>query len=279
MIYYSIFLQPFCIGLHINIVSYMCEGHSFMRKLFSTGIPCQAGCQYCFAKWDKEYYELPSIESEQLNEREAIVYPSCDGEFFDQYKLIDHVKKMAEKMDKIYLSISTKHLISDQEISCISKLNRELISENKGFVKLAISISNKSMLEEIEPGTMPYKERLHLANKIAQEGIFFALTIKPILPFISAEEYGQMIHDFSAYTKYVLIGGLYINRETEFYSRYLKSEHSIQHRRVEWLPGCPEWEYIEDHVQFEKIRTYAKNEKVLLFDSDVDLIKSYINRR
>lgn len=250
-----------------------------MRKLFSAGIPCQAGCKYCFAKWDMMYNGMPQLENEQISENEAIIYPCCDGEFFDQYQLIESVKRTAEKMDKVYLSISTKHLFNDEEVGCITKLNQELVSANKGFVKLAISLSNMTKLEDIEPDTMSYSERLDLARRIKDADIFLAITIKPILPFVTAEEYCQIIDDFSKYTKYFLIGGLYINRESDFYSKYISSQNIIQHRTVEWLPNHPEWEYIEDAVQFQKIRLYADNKGVFVFNSDVDLIKAYIRQR
>ncbi len=249
-----------------------------MRELFSAAVPCQAGCQYCFAKWDKAYWELPRLENRKLSEKEAILCPCCDGEFFDQYKLAEDIKKVAEKMDKVYVSISTKRFIQEEEIHCIAQLNRELKAADKGFVKLAVSLSNRSMLEEMEPGTIAYDERLELAKKIRREGIFFALTIKPVLPFISAEEYCQIIDDFSKDTKYVLIGGLYINRESEFYSKYAKTIRQIQYRTVAWLPERPKWEYVEDDRQFQKIREYADKKGVFIFDSDEELIKSYIVR-
>lgn len=251
-----------------------------MRKLFSAGKPCKAGCQYCFAKWSEIDYKLPQVgmENERMNEKEAIIYPCCDGEFLDQSMLIENLEKTVKKMNKVYLSISTKHFISDDVLNQLSKLNHELKTSEKGFVKLAISLSNMSMIKDIESHTLSYVERLELAKAIKSKGIFLGLTIKPILPFISAEEYCNIIHDFSPYTKYVLIGGLYLNRNSVFYTQYIKGSNEIQHRTVKWLPEQPEWEYIEDSKQFQQIRKYAEKKGVLLFDSDVDLIKSYINQ-
>lgn len=256
----------------------MGEVFDCMRKLYSAGIPCQADCKYCFAKWDNMYSKLPQLVNEQIYEKEAVIYPCCDGEFFEQHRLIEYVKKAAENMDKVYLSISTKRFISDDEISCIARLNQELLSSGKGFVKLAVSVSNMSMLDKIEPKTMTYGERIELAKKINSAGIFTALTIKPILPFISSDEYCQIISDFEKFTKYVLIGGLYLNRDTEFFSQYITSENLVRKRNVGWLPEHPEWSYVQDDNQLNEIRTYANKKGVFVFDSDVELIKAYIER-
>lgn len=249
-----------------------------MRKLFSADVSCKADCQYCFARWNNMYRKLPHLESADLSEKKAIIYPCCDGNFFDQNELLDSIKEIAKSMDKVYVSISTKNFIGDEEIIKLTQLNQELLSEDKGFVKLGISLSNISMINEIEPGTISYAERLSLAQRIKETSILLGVTIKPILPFISTEEYCQIINDFSEYTKYVLIGGLYLNQKSKFFSNYITTEHLIQKRVVEWLPERPEWEYIEDDKQLQQIRKYAEKKGVLLFDSDVDLIRSYINQ-
>lgn len=249
-----------------------------MRILFSAGIPCQADCKYCFAKWKDKYSSFPQLEGACPDEKEAIIYPCCDGEFFDQHNLIDYVRTAAQRMDKVYLSLSTKQNISNDAIDCIEELNHELMSSNKGFVKFAISISSISMLEDIEQGTMSYNDRLNLAKKIYRTDMVFSITIKPVLPFVQAEEYCQIIHDFSEYTKHVLIGGLYVNPTSAFYSQYIASQFNAKPRTVEWISGHPMWDYVEDDTQFKIIRDYASKNNILLFDSDIDLINSLINR-
>ena len=249
-----------------------------MRKLYSADIPCQAGCKYCFAKWEDMYTGLSQLGDEQLCEKEVIIYPCCDGEFFEQRRLTEYVKKAVEKTDKVYVSISTKRFISDAELSTLTQLHQELVSSGKGFVKLAVSLSSQSMLGEIEPGTLPYGERVELARRIKNAGIFCALTIKPVLPFISSDEYCRIIQDFREYTKYILIGGLYINKESEFYTQYFTSENMVQKRIVEWLPKRPEWNYVQDDKQLEEIRAFANKEGALVFDSDVELIQAYLRR-
>lgn len=254
------------------------RGIKSMREFFSASTPCSSGCQYCFAKWGNKNTEFLQADSTQRVEDGTIVYPCCDGEFLRQQRYIECMRDFSHKSKKVYFSISTKQSIADEEIARIGEFDRELRSTNRGFVKLAISISNISMLEEIEPGTISYLQRLELAEKIQKEGIFFSLTIKPILPFIQTEEYRTIIKDFSRYTKYFLLGGLYVNKETEFYSRYISPNTKIIRRVVSWLPDHPVWDYVEDEAQFRQIREYAEQIGNLIFDSDEQLINYYIGQ-
>lgn len=250
-----------------------------MRKFYSAKVPCNAGCQYCFAKWHEIYKEMSQIDSEIISDKESIIYPCCDGEFFEQQHLIDAVKKIASEMNRVYVSVSTKKHFTDENISTLAQLHCNLVQQKKGFVKLGISLSSKSMLSEIEPKTMSYSERLETARRIAAAGIPIGLTIKPVLPFITAEEYCDIIEDFSKYTKRVLVGGLYVNKQSSFYSKYLPqySNKYIQKRTVEWLAARPAWDYIEDAEQMATIHQFCKKRKIDIFDSDIDLIRSIIS--
>ena len=243
-----------------------------MRKLFSAGMSCKTGCQYCFSKWDS-YHHLPQLRDYILHEKNSIIYPCCDGDFSNQEDLIESIKKIAENMDKVYVSISTKNFISNDALAALAQLNQNLLSENKGFVKLSISFSNISMINEMEPGSISYAARLSLARQIRETSILFAVTIKPVLPFVSSEEYCRIIDDFSIYTKYFLLGGLYLNPKSDFYTKYITADYLIQKRKVEWLPEQPEWDYIENVEQFQQIRKYAADKGVFLFDSDESLIE------
>ena len=255
------------------------RGIKSMREFFSASTPCSSGCQYCFAKWGNKHTEFLQVDSAQRVEDGTIVYPCCDGEFLRQQRYIECMRDFSHKSKKVYFSISTKQSIADEEIARIGEFDRELGSTNRGFVKLAISISNISMLEEIEPRTLSYLQRLALAEKIQKEGLFFSVTIKPILPFIEVDEYCTIINDFSKYTNYFLMGGLYINKGTKFYSQYILPGTKVTQRVVNWLPDHPEWDYIEDEVQFRQVREHAAQTGNLTFDSDDQLIRYYIEQR
>lgn len=248
-----------------------------MRKLFSANIPCEAGCRYCFAKWS-DYGHQPDLkfESEHVDSDRIVLYPCCDGDFFEQDEAIESIKPYTEAYERVYVSLSSKIKPTDKKIMQLLGLNEWLMKRDKGFVKFAVSISNRSMLEELEPATMSYGERVELAGYIHSLGIPLSLTIKPVLPFITEEEYGSIMRDFSPYLDSVLIGGLYINKKSDFYARYIRDKYVCTKRKVEWLINHPEWDYVEDTGKMEKIKTLAKDLGLRVFDSDVALIKALV---
>lgn len=247
-----------------------------MRKLYSATTRCNAGCKYCFTKWNGIYAEQPLFGLEHTSEKEAIIYPCCDGEFFEQSNYIEIAKNMMENMERVYFSISTKSIVTEQMLEVISELNNLLCSENKGFVKFSISVSNKSQIDEIEPGTLAYIKRLETAQQLVQAGIPSSLTLKPILPFVPDEEYFEIINDFSPIINRMLVGGLYVCPKTQFYSEYINGQHMTEKRQVQWLVGKPTWDYVGDMQKLSRIKEHAACLGIQTFDSDIDVIKSFI---
>ena len=132
------------------------------------------------------------------------------------------------------------------------------------------------MIDEIEPATMSYKERIKLAKFFSSINFPLSLTIKPVLPFIPYYEYASILEDFSPYLNHVLIGGLYLNKDSSFYQDYLRNNFACTKRRVTWLPDHPNWDYIEDPELMEKIKAYAKEFNMKVFTSDSSVVKSMI---
>ena len=248
-----------------------------MRKLFSASIPCKGGCKYCFAKWANYTpqmelsQEIPNVDTESI-----ILYPCCDGDCFNQINLFEQLMQLKEVHQKVYISISSKSFPSDEQITELKNLHQWLVQTGNGYLKFAISLSNRSMLEEIEPMTMPYEERVNLASKINAIGIPLSLTIKPILPFIPEIEYKTILSDFQPYLKHVLLGGLYVDKESDFFHNYL-SNYECTKRKVSWLPNTPEWDYIEDSTLIENLQNYAHKLGIKTFLSDNELMESLAN--
>lgn len=248
-----------------------------MRKFLSANIPCEAGCKYCFAKWAGYNRQLTlGFEHENADSDRVILYPCCDGDFFDQVELVENVKHYTESHKKVYVSLSSKIRPTDEKIMQLLGLHEWLVKADKGFVKFAISLSTRTMLDEIEPATMSYEERIKLANYINSLGLPLSLTIKPVLPFITAEEYDSILKDFSPYLNRVLIGGLYVNKTSSFYADYLQKDYVCTKRKVAWLLDHPDWDYMEDTELMEKIKTSAQRLGMQVFDSDSSVVKSLI---
>lgn len=249
-----------------------------MRNLYSVNNPCQAGCAYCFAKWEDIYTGQPLLETANIDNESIILYPCCDGELFDQTGVIDNIKAIANDTEKIYVSISTKRALNQEEFNYILTLNHWLEEHNKGFVKFSVSVSTKTKICEIEPSTADYGDRLLIAQKLMFSNIHSSLTLKPVLPFIPLQEYIEIIHDFSPYIKHITLGGLYINPTSKFYAEYIQDKYSCTKRKVCWLDNNPEWYYIEDKEKTQQLIEYASNLGIQVHLSDEDLIKSIINQ-
>lgn len=248
-----------------------------MRKFLSASAPCKAGCKYCFAKRD-DYLRQPvlRIEQENISTDEIILYPCCDGDFFDQTSLIESVKKFSDHYKKIYVSLSSKIYPSAEQMKQLLDLNAWLSNQEKGFVKFAISLSNRTMISEIEPGTMSYETRVSLAKNIKSTGLPLSLTIKPVLPFISEHEYFSILEDFHPYLNHVLIGGLYIDQTSSFYRDYIQGRYMCTKRNVMWLSNRPDWDYVEDGEQMKQIEQFAKTLGMKVFTSDSLVVQSLI---
>lgn len=249
-----------------------------MRNLCSVQTPCAGGCKYCFAKWNDIYSRQPTLEKVTINDDCTILYPCCDGEFFDQDEIIAIVKNVSKTAKRVYISVSTKREMQEKEFENILSLNRWLTETDKGFVKFSVSISTKTKICEIEPNTITYNERISLAKRLRQSKIRSSLTLKPILPFISLQEYIDIIRDFHPYMKDITIGGLYVNPNSEFYKYYIQNNYTYNKRQVCWLDNKPEWFYVEDTEKMKQIRLYASQYSINTFDSDEALIKSMIQR-
>lgn len=248
-----------------------------MRKFLSANIPCEAGCKYCFAKWDG--YNRQSnlgFQRENVDPDRVILYPCCDGDFFDQVELVEKIKHYTEFHKKVYVSLSSKIRPTEEKIMQLLELHEWLVKSNRGFVKFAISLSNRTMLDEIEPATMSYEERIKFASYINSLGLPLSLTIKPVLPFIAEEEYDSILKDFSPYLNRVLIGGLYVNKNSSFYADYLYNDYICTKRKVEWLLDHPDWDYVEDAELMKKIKVFAQKLGMQVYDSDFSVVKSLI---
>ena len=249
-----------------------------MRKLYSANNPCQAGCKYCFASWKDIYDGQPSIQTASLDNESTLLYPCCDGELFDQTDIINCIKKLSSRSKKIYVSISTKRRLTVEEIDYLVALDKYLKENNQGFLKFSISVTTKSRIGEIEPRSASYEERLLVVEQLKNAGILTSLNIKPILPFISEQEYFEILKDFSKYTNHIMLGGLYVNPSSSFYQRYIKGKFDCTKRKVRWLDNHPEWYYVEDKLKTQKITEYAIELGMQVYQSDEDFINTIRNQ-
>lgn len=246
-----------------------------MRKLCPAKLPCSAGCKYCFSTWSS-YQKNAQNEDVEQGVKGVVIYPCCDGDYFMQSGMDETIRRYAEQYQHICISISSKLEPSREALKSLFSLNDWLVSTGRGMVKYAASFSTISMIGEIEPNTMSDEKRYQIASEFKENGIPVSLTLKPVMPFIPGEEYCSIIKKYSELTKYVVSGGLYINKDTDFYKSYIMNRYPITKRRVTWLPDKPLWDYLDPREQMEQIEKYCFARDIALFESDSLLFEYFI---
>lgn len=203
-----------------------------------------------------------------------VIYPSCDSELLLdtelQKEILDSLK------ENTIISISTKAKVSKNLLSNIIIIDRRL-KEINGHVKLSVSVSNKYRINELEPMASSYSERIESLKIISSNNIACSLNIKPIIPSIPLSEYIEIVDDFAPYTERYLLGGLYMEKNSNIKESLINSEHLNPYfREVNWLPNNPKWLYYEDIEKTYAIKKYIESIERLWFDSDIDLINSIL---
>ena len=241
------------------------------RRFFSAISGCNSNCRYCFSKWNN-YSKHSHFTCETINEDDLIIYPYCDGNIFDDCfnKLLAEFLKVKKR---VFISISTKNIISEKQMNELVKINELLKSHNNGFLKLSVSFSCLEKINDIEQGTLTYTERLSLIESIIDHGLTYATILKPLLPFIPVDEYKKIIDDTISFSDDYIIGGLYINRDTNFFEKYNLEKYPVVEKKVNWAHGNPTWQYIEDADKKKQICDHIINSGGYFYDSDAEFIK------
>ncbi len=243
------------------------------RTLYSFKSGCSGGCKYCFAQWGEHAPDFPPVCTEFAINRtkKHIVYPCCDDDFVFSASFNELLEELSRRQNLI-VSISTKQWLSDDMLFFLKHID-EVLRGNGGFLKLGISITTRSMVEEIEPGAASYQARLETLKRIASTGIPFAVTLKPILPFISLEEY-QAIIDDTAFVGRYLMGSLYVDPETEFFRKYIHEKYATVLQEVNWVNGDCRWISVVQDQRINQLQRYIEMNNMQGFLSDVALVET-----
>lgn len=259
---------------------------------FSSPVTCRGGCFYCFAKTDdyvntshplfqKKFLER-FIKDEVIN----IVYPFCntDINFISIKELEEIFSTMLSVAHNrtLIVSISTKYLLDSEKICLLSDFNRELLVKSTGFLKVSVSLTNKYSIEEYEPMTSNFHDRVKCASNLKEHGIPTFLLLKPLLPMISVKEYIEILEDFLSVTDaYLVLGSLYVFKE--FASKILDASHfNIVYKKIpSWFAGRKregrQLLKYEDKNKYSTIKDYAIKMGYKVFDQDVLALLSYYN--
>ena len=242
------------------------------RKMIHASTTCPYQCQYCFSKWLN--YKRPNTITEFIDD--LLIYPFCDSELeFQDYKTI--LFEIAEQVNlnkcRIVISISTKSYLKDDVLDELQFLHENLCKYGGG-VKVSVSLTNKTF-PDIEKGVASYAERIDLLKKLTNYEMKTSVIVKPILPFVSPEEYIDILDDTCSFSEKFLIGGLYVNKRTDFYKNYIQEKYETVLREVDWLDG-ENWLYVDSADTQKIIKNHLLAKGKAIFESDRDLIESWL---
>ena len=246
------------------------------RHFFTTKYNCPNRCQYCFKAFNT--YPFPAIsyvEVENLNN--CIIYPACDTEILCIDKQIPFFEEYISKSKHFNIfSFSTKNKIKESDLSLIAKINNRLKEKNIGEIKISISLSNKHKIHEIEQNSATYEERLSLAEKLRQNGIKTTVIIKPVLPFISIDEYKEIINDFVSVGVYHFVtGNLYFQKNTPFFEKYIKDKgYNVTAKKIHWIKNTPTWQHIDSNSTIQELSEYINSLNGFHYNSDKELLEN-----
>ncbi len=239
---------------------------------------CPFKCSYCFSEFacfdsDRELIRNMKVESIG-NVDSTIIYPCCDSEPHIDLAYINKILAQVKNYQKPVVSFSSKRRLTSRDISFLVDLDTSL-RELGGRLKFSISITNKNHIDLFESGTSSYRNRLISLESLSKNNILTSVNIKPVLPFISLDEYISIIDDTNKITKNFMVGDLYLDGKSDFSNRIASDypEHVFE-RKVSWLPSKPTWLVYNDREKTEKIISYISSVGGQAFLSDAELISS-----
>lgn len=236
------------------------------RLFFSGQKSCNNGCKYCFLQWSYPI-SFTTMPYALQSSREEIVYPVCDSELNQQEDdIFARIESLLVNNHKCIVSISTKDEWSEEALDQLDTIRQRVGALR---IKLSVSITCKSLVKEIEPGASDYDARIRLLSRLAKHGILHSVLLKPLLPFVSYDEYCEIVNDVSVACKDVVIGDLDVDQTTDFFNKYILGRYKVNKRFSAWLQRNVD--YII-HPQKQEIVRYIRFSNLNCYLSDADFL-------
>lgn len=245
---------------------------SLERAFFSGEKPCSNGCGYCFSRWSTppRFDIMPCLSYDDWK----VVYPVCDSEAMRQdAHFWRRVREFLKNHPKCVASISTKDEWSDDELDRVDAI-RDEAGENS--IKISISMSCKTLLGEIEPYASRYAERVGLLGRLAARRICHSLMLKPLLPFVSLDEYVEIVEDVRSVCSDFVTGNLYVDQSTGFFRKYIAGRYHVERRYCEWMKR--EVDFVPYQKEQELVR-YIRSQRLNWHSSDIEFLMTQNKER
>ena len=241
------------------------------RRLMSLGEQCPFGCAYCFA--DFTQYQPPPTLGEVAAEvplpvSVTALYPGCDADLFASSRWEAELLRCWSLRRSI--SVATKASLSRRQLAAVSRLAAEMRGEG-AVLKIAVSISTKRRVPEIEPGASTYEQRLETLRRLGHAGLVTSALLRPLLADVCTEEYEEILRDVAPVTHYVVFGDEYLDADPKRRRGSLQVDETA--RSAAWLEGSPSWPISCVVGRIPRLHRYARALDLNSFDSDLDLME------
>ncbi|SEA10095.1 hypothetical protein SAMN04488051_101659 [Alkalimonas amylolytica] len=177
---------------------------------------------------------------------------------------------------QVVVSYSTKKRLSNKDLNMITEIN-EILNESSGFIKVGISITNINSIALYEKGCAGFEDRIENLLRLAESSIPTGVNIKPILPFISLDEYLRIVEHTIKYCDRFMLGDLYIDESTSF-GKSVLSEYPgfITTKSIDWLNKDLKVKVYSEGEKKHKIQKSILSKGGKFFESDLSLINDII---
>jgi hypothetical protein len=234
---------------------------------------CRFGCTYCFSDFS-QYEQIPSLADVEATPTMLdgidIVYPACDVDLFAR-RDANNVLLRCEALGRS-ISLSTKAELAAAVLDGIEETSARMQRHGQ-VLKVGVSMSTKSRVSDIEPGTADYEVRLSNLASLAERGVPRALILRPLLQEIDFFEYESMILDCSPYVDAVVFGGEWL----EAGGAALDERSGVTWQEVAWLRDRPSWPHREDEKLETRLAECASSLGLRVFDSDLLLMQALLD--
>lgn len=254
------------------------------RILVPIGGRCPYECSYCYTKRHDVYSgEVDPARTQRMVEqitKGCTTPPTAqigydNDPFWDPETGLDLLVRLSWL--PVHVGFSTKAFITEElaeRISVVARIKRE-----RGLVLSAlVTLTSIASAVRLEPKAPSPAERLQTIRNLANAGIPVMVNLRPVLPDeVSICEYRELIGAAKASgAQGIVLGAFWTDPEGIVIGSLQKPKSQPTHSMVPWAPHGLPWDRYEDSDFMDRIRGFAIEQGLRVFDSSADAVESLI---
>lgn len=242
---------------------------------------CEFGCIYCFTH-DPTFERCPLLDEKRPRQLISdshgvqIVQPACDTELFLLENWRDYLDDLVGTGKVV--SFAAKAVVGKEDIEFLKRLNEILLSGD-GLLHVCVTLVKLHEWQEIEPNAPSPRERIEFLRALWEAGIGTCVAVRPMIPFIAAEELKELVSNTYRFTYGYLSGPLYLTRQMKGYLADKGIECDIRRKEADWQTGQPEREIVVRPDLEEMLANLARAVGREFFESNVEAARYVYQQR